>query len=67
MRVRPQILEDGDPRLVRRGESQDEFDKRMSTRGPAEPTITALWAALVALQQDVQELQREVFDQGEDG
>lgn len=36
-----------------------------SIRG-VEPTITALWAAVNVLQQDVAELQREIF-QGEDG
>lgn len=39
-------------------------DSEGSVRG-VEPTITALWAAVNVLQQDVAELQREIFS--EDG
>lgn len=46
-----------------------ESDKVSVERGGrprSEPTITALWAAVNVLQQDVAELQREIFQEGEE-
>lgn len=48
-----------------RSTAQGYVDRAGSVRG-TEPTITALWAAVNVLQQDVAELQREIFQEGEE-
>lgn len=48
-----------------RSTPQGYVDRAGSVRG-TEPTITALWAAVNVLQQDVAELQRELFQEGEE-